>query len=94
VTSCKFNQETARLTAGFFMGKTMSDGGVLADYFTEGELAKQLRKDVRTLQRWRVQRKGPPPTLIGRDIYYRKSAVRDWLLSCETKMPRESKRAA
>jgi hypothetical protein len=76
------------------MGKTMSDGGVLADYLTEGELAKQLKKDVRTLQRWRVLRKGPPVTPIGRDIYYRKSAVRDWLQARETKMPRESKRAA
>ena len=73
----------------------MTDGfGVLADYLTEGELANQLRRTPRTLQRWRKQRVGPPVTFIGRVPYYRKEGVLTWLRKNEIEMPRERKRAA
>lgn len=66
--------------------------GVLDDYISESELARQLEKDPRTLQRWRKQRVGPPVTFVGRVPYYRKESVLAWLRKNEIEMPRERKR--
>jgi hypothetical protein len=55
------------------------DSEVLADYVGEDELARQLKKSLRTLQRERRALRGPPYVLIGRFIYYKRSSVRDWL---------------
>ena len=72
---------------------TTKTDGLLDDYLTEDELAKELDLAPRTLQRWRRQRTGPPVTFIGRVPYYRVEGVRVWLLEREMKMAR-SKRAA
>ena len=56
---------------------------VLDEYFTEAELATQLKRDVRSLRRWDQMRVGPPRTLLGRTVLYRKESVRDWLLTLE-----------
>ena len=67
---------------------------LLEDYLSENELAKQLKKTPRTLQRWRRNRIGPPHTPMGRDIYYRREAVLEWLRARQRVMVRERKRAA
>lgn len=67
----------------------MDDQTLLADYVKRAELAAQLRKDPRTLERWERQRVGPPVTRIGREPYYFIPSVRDWLRSRETGMVRE-----
>jgi hypothetical protein len=74
------------------MEKSMTN--VLDGYLTEHALAAQLKRDVRTLQRWRRLRTGPPVTFIGRVPYYRITYVHEWLAAREVKMVRERKRAA
>ena len=49
----------------------------------EDETARELGRCPRTLKRWRDLREGPPFIRIGRQIFYRREAVRDWLLSRE-----------
>jgi hypothetical protein len=56
---------------------------ILDDYLTEQECARELEMAPITLAIWRMQRKGPPVTRIGRRILYRKSSVRAWLQSQE-----------
>jgi len=53
------------------------------DYYSEATLANELGCHKRTLKRWRNLHEGPPHTTIGRAIYYRREAVRDWLISRE-----------
>jgi biotin operon repressor len=65
-------------------------GSVLAGYVSETELARELGKCERTVQRLRALRKGPPYVLIGRQIYYRLEAVRVWLLAQERKPGRRA----
>ena len=52
---------------------------VLDGYITEAELARQLHRSVRTLQRLAARRLGPPRTKIGRLIFYNIEHVRDWI---------------
>jgi hypothetical protein len=61
------------------------------EYFTENELATALTKSQRTLKRWRERRIGPAPTFIGKNVFYRKDAVRQWLLRQERKQVRAVK---
>jgi hypothetical protein len=56
---------------------------ILDDYLTEEECAAELNVAAITLAVWRMQKKGPPVTRIGRRILYRKSSVRTWLQSQE-----------
>ena len=64
--------------------------GLLADYLTPDELAAELGKSVRTITRWNSLRVGPPKTVIGKKRYYRRDAVRQWLLRQELKQARAS----
>ncbi len=56
-------------------------------YFTRVGLAKRLGITVRTLDRWHVLRSGPPRTVLGRTILYRKEAVMEWLEEHEREEP-------
>jgi helix-turn-helix protein len=56
---------------------------LLSEYFTEAELAATLGKSVRTLQRLNCVGLGPPRTVIGRLILYKKNSVLDWIASHE-----------
>jgi hypothetical protein len=58
-------------------------GGLLGDYFAENELAAELDVTVRTVQRWRADREGPPATFIGSRPVYNKASARAWLKSRE-----------
>ena len=60
---------------------------VLAEYMTRNELAKQLDRCARTLDRWHSLRIGPPRTILGRRVLYRRQAVAAWLLAQEEKVP-------
>lgn len=64
----------------------------LQDLITEPDLAAQRGVSVRTLQRERALRIGPPFIKLGRKIFYRPEAVADWLLACEQAQPRAPKR--
>jgi excisionase family DNA binding protein len=59
--------------------------GVLGDYMTTEELAVELDITPLTLIRWRLEKKGPPVTRIGRRILYRRSSVKAWMAAQEEK---------
>ena len=60
------------------MSEQLRDG-----YVSREQLAKELGKALRTIDRWERRRIGPPRVVIGRMILYRREAIRDWLLSQE-----------
>lgn len=64
------------------------------EYLTESELAADLDKSPRTVKRWRARRVGPPFLKVGKTIWYRRDAVREWLRSLEQEQPRAGGRAA
>jgi predicted DNA-binding transcriptional regulator AlpA len=72
----------------------MSSNGILReDYLTTPELAAELGRSTRTLDRWALTGDGPPRTLIGRKTLYRRDAVLAWLRSREQSL-RSARRGA
>jgi helix-turn-helix protein len=49
----------------------------------EHEAAAELNRSPRTLRRWRNLREAAPHVKLGREIYYRRSALRAWLIARE-----------
>ena len=70
------------------MSSELKAAGLLEDYLTPEELAGELDKSPRTIARWAGLRIGPPRTVIGRKPYYRRTAVREWLLTKEREQAR------
>jgi len=60
---------------------------LLSNYLTKRDLAEQLGKSVRTIDRMALNGEGPPPTPIGRTTLYRREAVLKWLRDRETPAP-------
>lgn len=58
---------------------------LLSDFLTKEELAPELRRNVRTLDRWNALGLGPPRTCVGRTVLYRRSSVKTWLAGQEQK---------
>jgi Helix-turn-helix domain len=56
---------------------------ILAEFLTREELASELRRSPRTLDRWEVHGMGPPRTLVGRQVLYRRSSLLRWLAAQE-----------
>jgi DNA-binding transcriptional MerR regulator len=56
---------------------------ILAEFLTREELAVELRVNKRTLDRWEALGIGPPRTLVGRQILYRRSSLLKWLAAQE-----------
>jgi hypothetical protein len=56
---------------------------LLEGYITEKEYARQRGVSLRTCQRERALRKAPPHVVLGKHIYYRIAAAREWLLRNE-----------
>ena len=59
--------------------RTKVTAEILADYLTRPELAKELQKSERTLDRWHQLRVGPPRSRIGNLVIYRRNALHEWL---------------
>ncbi len=55
----------------------------LSGFVTEAECADELGISRRTLKRWHRLREGPPRTLVGNKIKYRRSSVAAWLIKQE-----------
>jgi hypothetical protein len=68
---------------GSKMLQSTTSPSLLDEYYTETELAAHLGKTARTLFEWRKRGVGPPPTPVGRNFYYRKTAARQWLMNQE-----------
>jgi hypothetical protein len=62
---------------------------ILSEFLTKEQLAVELRRNPRTLDRWAVLGIGPPQTRVGRHVLYRRASVQRWLLALE----RSSERA-
>jgi hypothetical protein len=56
---------------------------ILSEFLTKEELAAELRRNPRTLDRWDVLGVGPPRTRVGRQVLYRRATVQKWLLAQE-----------
>ena len=56
---------------------------ILSEFLTKEELAIELRRNPRTLDRWDVLGLGPPRTHVGRQVLYRRVSVQKWLVSQE-----------
>ena len=71
-------------------GRETSVAGVdfLEGYISEHDYARRRGISVRTAQRDRQLRQSPPFTVLGRKIYYRIEALKEWLLSQERKKDR------
>lgn len=62
------------------------------EYLTPDGLARELGTSPRTLARWHAQRIGPPRTIIGRTILYRRKSVEAWLREREEQPVRRRSR--
>lgn len=65
-----------------------ADTGILDGYATRAQAAAQMGLSEDTLARWETQRKGPPCIRLGRKVYYRIEAIRDWMRDQETRKSR------
>lgn len=61
----------------------------LEGFISEEDYATRRGVSLRTCQRDRQLRQSPPYVIIGRNIYYRVEAVRDWLLAREQNVHRK-----
>jgi len=50
---------------------------------SERQTADLLQVSLPTLRRWCRLKRGPRPTFIGRKIFYRRAAQRDWIRAQE-----------
>ena len=58
------------------------------DYPTRAELAAELDNSERTIIRWDNAGVGPPRTVLGRRVLYRREGVMQWLRDREVKQVR------
>ncbi len=60
--------------------KTGAGGNVImSEWIGREELARELGITPRTLAKWATARIGPPMVRVGRRVFYRRAAVREWL---------------
>ncbi len=59
---------------------------ILSEFLTKEELAAELRRNARTLDRWDVLGMGPPRTRVGRKVLYRRASVQKWLGAQERRL--------
>lgn len=64
------------------------------DLIPEADLAAARGVCLRTIQRERALRVGPPFIRLGRRIFYRPEAVEAWLIAKEQAQPRAERGAA
>lgn len=64
---------------------------LLDELISEEDFCVAAGISVRTARNWHAQRRGPRRTLVGRRIYYRRSAICEWLERCE-EQPKSSHR--
>jgi hypothetical protein len=56
---------------------------ILSEFLAKEELAAELRRNPRTLDRWDALGVGPPRTHVGRQVLYRRASVERWLAAQE-----------
>lgn len=63
----------------------------LPNLFTEADYAALRGVSVRTIQRERALRMGPPFIKLGAKVFYRPAAIEEWLIAQEQAQPRADK---
>jgi DNA-binding transcriptional MerR regulator len=58
---------------------------ITRDLFSRVEIARHFGVSQQTLRKWELTGQGPPTIRVGRRIFYRAQAVRQWLLDQEAK---------
>jgi predicted DNA-binding transcriptional regulator AlpA len=51
----------------------------LSSLVPESDFARTIGISIRTLQKWRQQRKGPSPVRIGRQVYFSRESINKWI---------------
>jgi hypothetical protein len=69
--------------AGSEMNAAPTGPDFLDGFISEGDYAAGRGVSIRTCQRDRQLRQAPPYVVIGRRVYYRVDAIRDWLIARE-----------
>jgi len=64
---------------------------IIQNLVSEAEYAAARGVCVRTIQRERAQRIGPPFIRLGRKVFYRPEAISEWLLDLEQVQPRAAR---
>ena len=67
---------------------------LLSGWISRSDLAQELEVTEGTLRRWAAERWGPPCIRAGRKVFYRRSAVVDWLEDQEVAGQRRARRRA
>lgn len=65
------------------MEQAETGNSILSEYLTKAELAAQLHRSIRSVDRWALTGDGPPCIRIGRRSLYRRAAVVEWLRGLE-----------
>ena len=66
----------------------------IQDLISEADYAAARGVSLRTVQRERAQRMGPPFIKLGRNVFYRPAAIEQWLIDQEQVQPRANGRVA
>ena len=56
---------------------------LLENYIPEPDFAAQVGVTLRTARHWRRMGESPPFIVVGRGVYYLRSAIQKWLASLE-----------
>jgi hypothetical protein len=56
---------------------------ILSEFLTKEQLAAELGRNPRTLDRWGALGTGPPRTRVGRMVLFRRTSVQKWLAAQE-----------
>ncbi len=60
-----------------------ASGALMQGWMGRREVAEALGISAATLQRWQTRRIGPPLVRIGRRVFYRADAFREWMIAQE-----------
>jgi predicted DNA-binding transcriptional regulator AlpA len=69
----------------------MSEVAILADHISDEDLGRELNKSLKTLWRWHKEGRGPRRIKIGKEIFYSRASVAEWLKSLESGGPKRQR---
>jgi len=62
---------------------TAGTAALLDGWLSRSQVAQEIGVSIDTLARWETRRIGPPCIRIGRKVFYRADAFREWLIARE-----------
>jgi predicted DNA-binding transcriptional regulator AlpA len=67
---------------------------LLSGFVSERDFADQIGKSLRTVREWRKQGRGPRTVKLGNLVFYRRSAIENWLREIEVDPAQPQRRRA